>query len=268
MEISQRFAERHSEGRSTLIPYMTCGFPSLEASVEVLSAIVESGGDILELGIPFSDPLADGPTIQASTYRALEGGMTVAGTLDVLTDFRKISDVPVVLFSYVNPILQYGLESFLTDAVEAGAQGILLTDVPTGTDPGVEDAILDSSLDLIRLISPTTVPERIPVVAESSQGFLYYISRTGVTGAQDTLRKNLVTEVQSLRSEVDLPVAVGFGISEPNHAALISSVADGIVVGSALIERLDNGGIDEASAFLASIRNAMDLGNEIYAEKD
>ena len=152
--------------------------------------------------------------------------------------------------------------------MEAGAQGILLTDVPTGTDPGVEDIILDSSLDLIRLISPTTVPERIPVVAESSQGFLYYISRTGVTGAQDTLRNNLVTEVQSLRSEVDIPVAVGFCISEPNHAALISSVADGIVVGSALIERLDNGGIDEASAFLASIRNAMDLGNEIYSEKD
>lgn len=260
--ISQRFAERQGEGRSVLVPYVTCGFPSSQASVEVLSAIAEAGGDILELGIPFSDPLADGPTIQESTHKALEGGMTVAGALEVLTAFRGVSDAPIVLFSYVNPLLQYGLESFLEDAVEAGAQGILLTDVPTGADPVVEEGILDSPLDLIRLIAPTTEPDRIPVVAESGQGFLYYISRTGVTGARETLREGLAAEVRSLRREVDLPVAVGFGISTPEQAALVADVADGVVVGSALIKALDRGGPAEASTFLASLRTAMDAGSE------
>jgi tryptophan synthase alpha chain len=240
------------------VPYVTCGFPSAEASVEVLSAIAEAGGDVLELGVPFSDPLADGPTIQESTHKALDGGMTVAGTLKVLSAFRAVCDAPVVLFSYVNPLLRYGLESFLQDAVEAGAQGLLLTDVPTGADPGVEEAILDSPLDLIRLIAPTTQPERIAVVAESGQGFLYYISRTGVTGARESLSDSLSDEVRRLKDEVDLPVAVGFGISTPEHAALVAGVADGVVVGSALIRALDRGGVAEAATFLASLRTAMD----------
>jgi tryptophan synthase alpha chain len=150
------------------------------------------------------------------------------------------------------------LESFLQDAVEAGAQGLLLTDVPTGTDPEVEEAILDSPLDLIRLIAPTTEPERIAVVAESGQGFLYYISRTGVTGARESLSDSLSAEVRRLKAEVDLPVAVGFGISTPEQAALVAGVADGVVVGSALIRALDSGGAAEASAFLASLRTAMD----------
>ena len=260
--ISQRFAERKDEGRSALVPYVTCGFPSAQASVDVLSALTEAGGDILELGIPFSDPLADGPTIQESTHRALDGGMTVAGTLEVLAAFRKVSGAPVVLFSYVNPLLSYGLESFLDDAVEAGAKGILLTDVPAGADPDVEQAILDSPLDLIRLIAPTTEPDRIKAVAEGGQGFLYYISRTGVTGARETLSEGLATEVRSLRREVDLPVAVGFGISTPEQAALVAGVADGVVVGSALIKALDRGGADEASTFLSSLRVAMDTNSE------
>jgi len=260
--ISERFAERKAEVRSTLVPYVTCGFPSADASVEVLSALAEAGGDVLELGIPFSDPLADGPTIQASTHRALEGGMTVAGTLEVLSTFRAVSDVPVVLFSYVNPLLRYGLEAFLQDAEEAGAQGILLTDVPTGADPAVEEAILDSPLDLIRLIAPTTEPDRIALVAASGQGFLYYISRTGVTGARETLSDGLEAEVRSLRREVDLPLAVGFGISTPQQAALVADVADGVVVGSALIKALDGGGVAEASRLLESMRSAMDQGRD------
>ncbi len=260
MGISERFAERRAEGRSTLVPYVTCGFPSSEASVDVLLAIAEAGGDILELGIPFSDPLADGPTIQESTHRALEGGMTVVGTLEVLSAFRAVSDTPVVLFSYVNPLLRYGLESFLRDASAAGAQGLLLTDVPTGADPAVEDAILDSPLDLIRLIAPTTEPDRVAVVAEAGQGFLYYISRTGVTGARESLSESLAAEVESLVNRVDLPVAVGFGISTPEQAAMVAGVADGVVVGSALIKALDSGGAAEGSAFVASLRAAMDEG--------
>ena len=262
IRISNRFAELQSEGLSALVPYVTCGFPSADASVDVLSAIDEAGGDVLELGIPFSDPLADGPTIQASTHRALDGGMTVARTLEVMAGFRAVSDTPVVLFSYVNPLLSYGLESFLKDAEEAGAQGLLLTDLPTGADPGVEDTILDSSLDLIRLIAPTTEPERVSTVANSGQGFLYYISRTGVTGAREALSDTLAAEVSALKSRVDLPLAVGFGISTPEQAALVAGVADGVVVGSALIKALDDGGIAEASRMLASMRSAMDEGRK------
>jgi tryptophan synthase alpha chain len=223
--------------------------------------MAEAGGDVLELGIPFSDPLADGPTIQESTHRALDGGMTVAGTLEVLSTFRETSDAPVVLFSYVNPVFRYGLEAFLSDAVEAGAQGLLLTDVPTGADPEVEEAILDSPLDLIRLIAPTTAPDRIAVVAEGGQGFLYYISRTGVKGARADLSDSLASDLKRLRREVNLPLAVGFGISTPEQAALVAGIADGVVVGSALIKALDGGGISGVGTFLASLRAAMDEGH-------
>ena len=256
--ISERFAERRGEGRATLVPYVTSGFPSRSATVDVLAGLAEAGGDVLELGIPFSDPLADGPTIQESTFRALEGGMSVAGTLEVLAEFRRESEAPIVLFSYVNPLHQYGLEAFLADAEQVGAQGLLLTDVPTGADPQIEEAILASALDLIRLIAPTTRPDRASAIAEHGQGFLYYISRTGVTGAREALAEGLEEEVRALREAVELPVAVGFGISTPEQAALVSGVADGVVVGSALIHTLHEAGPEGAVAFLASLRSAMD----------
>ena len=258
LSISESFAQRRGEGRATLVPYVTSGFPSRSATVDVLAGLAEAGGDVLELGIPFSDPLADGPTIQESTFRALEGGMTVEGTLEVLAEFRRGSDAPVVLFSYLNPLLRYGLKAFLADAERAGAQGLLLTDVPTGADSQVEDAILTSALDLIRLIAPTTRPDRASAIADQGQGFLYYISRTGVTGARDALAEDLEAEVSALREVVELPVAVGFGISTPEQAALVSGVADGVVVGSALIHALDEGGPEGAVAFLATLRSAMD----------
>ena len=226
--------------------------------MDVLAGLAEAGGDVLELGIPFSDPLADGPTIQESTFRALEGGMSVAGTLEVLSEFRRGSDTPIVLFSYLNPLLRYGLEAFLADAEEAGAQGLLLTDLPTGADPQIEEAILTSDLDLIRLIAPTTRPDRASEIGEHAQGFLYYISRTGVTGARDALAENLEEDVRALGEVVELPVAVGFGISTPEQSVLVSRVADGVVVGSALIRALDEGGPEGAVAFLASLRSAMD----------
>ena len=256
--ISERFAERRGEGRATLVPYVTSGFPSRSATADVLARLAEAGGDVLELGIPFSDPLADGPTIQDSTFRALEGGMSVAGTLEVLAEFRRASDTPIVLFSYLNPIVRYGLEAFLADAEEAGAQGLLLTDVPTGADPQIEEAILASPLDLIRLIAPTTQPDRAAAIAKKGQGFLYYISRTGVTGAREALAEDLEAEVRALREVVELPVAVGFGISTPEQAALVSNVADGVIVGSALIRALDEGGPEGARVFLAALRSAMD----------
>jgi tryptophan synthase alpha chain len=163
-----------------------------------------------------------------------------------------------VLFTYLNPLLRYGVDDFLSDSVEAGAQGLLVTDLPQGADPSLEERIRSSGLDLIRLVAPTTPPERVPQIASGGSGFLYYISRTGVTGAQTSLRDTLAEEVGRVRGAVSLPVAVGFGISTPEQAREVASVADGVVVGSALIRALDEGGIDGGARFVASLRRGMD----------
>ncbi len=256
--ISATFTARRAEGRSALVPYVTAGYPRRDSSVPVLEALAHAGADVIELGIPFSDPLADGPTIQSSSFKSLENGTTVRSVLDDLRAFRKKREIPVVLFTYLNPVFQAGIDDFLNAAADSGAQGLLVTDLPTGSDPAVESAIVDSKLDLIRLIAPTTTRDRFAEVAEGGSGFLYYISRTGVTGAQSGLREGLSGQVQTLRDAVDLPVAVGFGISTPEQAATVASAADGVVVGSALIQALDQGGIEGASEFLSSLRAAMD----------
>ncbi|MFC1660592.1 tryptophan synthase subunit alpha [Gemmatimonadota bacterium] len=256
--ILDRFSLSREVGKGVLIPYLTAGYPDAGTSLELMKALAQEGGDILELGIPFSDPLADGPTIQRSSFRALEGGMTVKGTLRLLERFRAVAPHPVVLFSYLNPILRYGMVDFLRDAVNAGAQGLLLTDLPAGGDPGLEKRMVEGGLDLIRLVAPTTPPERVAEIAEGGAGFLYYISRTGVTGARTDLRAELGREVEAIRRRVALPIAVGFGISSPDQAALVASVADGVVVGSALIDALDEGGVSGASSLLASLREGMD----------
>ena len=256
--IDDAFAARRGEGRAALVPYVTAGFPGRSDTVAVLEALDEAGADVLELGIPFSDPLADGPTIQRSSFRSLEGGTTVAGVLEALRDFRSRRDTPVVLFTYLNPVLRYGLDRFLSDAVEAGAQGLLLTDLPTGADPELEAAVPEAGLDLIRLVAPTTPRSRVARVAAGGSGFLYYISRTGVTGARQALRGDLAAEVAAVKEVVSVPVAVGFGISTPDQAAEVAAAADGVVVGSAVIQALDDGGIEAAAAFVASLRRGMD----------
>ncbi len=258
LSISEVFADRRGRGQAALVPYLTAGFPEAGSTVDALSALAEAGGDVLELGIPFSDPLADGPTIQRSSFTALGNGTTVASVLEDLRTFRSSSDRPVVLFTYLNPLLRYGVGAFLEDAVEAGAQGILLTDVPMGADPELEARVRDSGLDLIRLAAPTTPLERVRRIAEQGSGFLYYISRTGVTGARVELRAGLADEVRRLKTAVSMPVAVGFGISTPEQAGAVASVADGVVVGSALIQALGREGIDAARAFVASLRRGMD----------
>lgn len=256
--LTRRFHERRSEGRAALVPYVTAGYPGREVTGPLLEALADAGADILELGIPFSDPLADGPTIQRASYQALEGKTTVAGTLEILRAFRAERDTPVVLFTYLNPVLRYGLEAFSAAAAEAGAQGILLTDLPAGADPEAEATVAGAGLDLIRLVAPTTTPERLDAVAAGATGFLYYISRTGVTGARTSLREELGEEVRRLRERVELPVAVGFGISSPEQARAVADVADGVVVGSALIEALDEGGVEGAATFLKGLREGMD----------
>lgn len=256
--ISSVFASRRKDGRAALIPYVTAGHPSADSTVPVLTALADAGADIIELGIPFSDPLADGPTIQRSSFASLENGTTVEGVLSDLKRFRVGRDTPVVLFTYLNPLLRYGVEPFLADAAEAGANGLLLTDLPFGADPQLERAVGVSPLDFIRLVAPTTEADRIPEIAEGCSGFLYYISRTGVTGARSELRQDLEEEVEALRAQVGIPVAVGFGISTSQQAREVGSIADGVVVGSALVRILDEEGVEAGARFLAELRAALD----------
>ena len=256
--IARRFRSRATQGQAALVPYVCAGFPDLERSRAVLDAVVNAGADVVEVGVPFSDPLADGPIIQEASFRALEGGITPRQVLELVADFRSRHDVPVVLFTYLNPLLRMGPETFLPEVRSAGADGLLLTDLPAGGDPDLEARIEDAGLDSIRLVAPTTPPERRRTILQRARGFVYYISRTGVTGLGSGLRGEVAQEVEALRAESNLPVAVGFGISSPEDAAQVAAVADGVVVGSALVRALDDGGVEGAGRFLASVRQAMD----------
>lgn len=254
------FAAARQSGRKILSPYFTAGYPSPGQTVGLLERMVRAGADLIELGVPFSDPLADGPTIQRSTQRALEAGASLATTLRELKEFRESFETPVVLFSYLNPVLSHGVERFIDDAVAAGADGLLITDLPAGGDPRLESLFENSPLAFIRLIAPTTPPERAREIARRAQGFIYYISRTGVTGESVALRDGLTREVAALREVSDTPIAVGFGISTPAQAAEVARVAEGVIIGSALINTLDREGPEGMERWLSEIRVAIDEG--------
>lgn len=238
--LSERFAALRDEGRSAFIPYLTHGYPAPDRTPELLAALAEVGADVIELGVPFSDPLADGPTIQRASWEALEQGVTLDGTLALLEE-TAAELPPVVLFTYLNPVLRMGVDRFAERAAAAGAAGVLVTDLPVGTDRALEDRLATAGPDLIRLVAPTTTGDRLRRIAETASGFLYYISRTGVTGEREELELDLAEAVGRLRERVRLPVAVGFGISRPEQAREVAAVADGVVVGSALISALGDG---------------------------
>jgi tryptophan synthase alpha chain len=256
--VAAHFRILRDAGRRALIPYITAGYPDPARTVELLDLLAECGADIIELGVPFSDPVADGPTIQRSSFHALERGTTLASTLAMLAAFRQRHDLPVILFSYLNPVLGYGVERFIADAVEAGAQGVLLTDLPAGADPPLEARFQDAPLSFIRLVAPTTSRERLVRIAARAQGFLYYVGRMGVTGASATLRPETLDEVRALRELTSVPVAVGFGVSTAGQARALARVADGVVVGSALIDALDDGGVLEVRQLMGELRRALD----------
>jgi tryptophan synthase alpha chain len=249
------WATLRANGRRALIPYLTAGYPSVDASLDALRRAAEVS-DILEVGVPFSDPLADGPTIQRSTFEALRQGMTLSGTLDLIA--RAELSRPVVVFSYLNPILRYGISRFLADAAALGIAGLILTDLPAGSDREVESAVQRSDLDLIRLIAPTTRTDRLRTAVEGAQGFVYLVARLGVTGATSTLSETLGDSVAAVRRATPLPVAVGFGISTPEQAQAVAHLADGVVVGSALVDVLGRDGVAAAGRFLGSLRRALD----------
>jgi len=253
--IARAFAAAHSGGRAALIPYYTAGYPTRATSLEALRGAASAGADVVEIGIPFSDPLADGPTIQRSTHAALEQGMTVAGVLALVREARLA--VPVVLMTYVNPVLSYGPTRFAADARGAGVAGVLFTDLPAGTAPDLERAIGDADLDLIRLVAPTTTAERLDAAIRGAGGFVYLISRLGVTGARPDAPVDLDRHVRRLRAVTRLPVAVGFGISTPAQAAHAARWADGVVVGSALVDALGAGGINAARRLLEELAGSL-----------
>jgi len=246
------------QGRTALIPYLTAGHPDRAASLAAL-CYADQHADILEVGVAFSDPLADGPTIQRSTFEALQEGITLPRTLDLIAEARLSR--PVVVFSYLNPVIRYGIDRFLRDAADLGVAGLLLTDLPAGSDPAVERAVHASPLDLIRLIAPTTTGARLAEVVEGAEGFLYLVARLGVTGASTELARGLEGYIARVRAASPLPLAVGFGISTPEQARTVAHLADGVVVGSALVERLGRDGPAAAGRMLAELRAALDAAD-------
>jgi tryptophan synthase alpha chain len=252
--IAASFGAARQGGRCALIPYLTAGYPEPAATAGLLTALARAGADIIELGVPFSDPVADGPTIQRASQVALEHGTTLAWTLEQLRHFRQTHNTPVVIFSYLNPILRYGIAPFIKDAVASGAHAVLLTDLPVGGDEAIEAEFAASPLSLIRLIAPTTSTVRQREIMERAQGFIYYIARMGVTGARADLPPDLLDAVRALRASSPVPVAVGFGVSTRAQVETIAQVADGVVVGSALIDAIAAGGVTGAEHFLRGLR--------------
>ena len=236
--IGDAFKAAKRAKRAAFVPYITAGDPSLERTVDLVRALAAAGADVLELGVPFSDPIADGPTNQRAAERALASGTSLAGVLAAVEIVRRDLATPIVLFSYANPVLRYGLERFAADAAAAGVDGLLFTDVPAEEMERFSGPLGDAGIDLIMLVTPTSSRRRMKAAAELGGGFLYLVSRTGVTGARQDLDAELEANVRSARKASKLPVAVGFGISSAEQVARVARLADGVVVGSAIVSRI------------------------------
>lgn len=245
--ITKRFEALARAGALGLIAYITAGDPSLAATEKIALAAAEAGADIIELGVPFSDPVADGPTIQRASERALRNGATLAGVLGLVRQIRAQSEVPIVIFSYFNPILQMGLKEFAAQADLAGADGVLVTDLTPEEAGEYRAAMRSHGLDTIFLAAPTSTDARLETIARSSSGFLYVVSRTGVTGAREALPEGLPELVRRARKFTKLPIAVGFGISLPTHVTVLGGLADAAVVGSALVSEIEKASSVEAA---------------------
>ena len=237
--ISTKFEAMRKDGRKGFIPFITAGDPDLHASAMILSKLAEMGADVIELGVPFSDPMADGPTIQRSSQRALEGGTTLADVLGLAKRFRSVSDVPVVLFSYFNPIMRCGIEAFVTAAEDSGVDGVLLTDVVEDEAQAISDRFAENGVDLISLIAPTTTEKRLETICKNARGFIYAVSRAGVTGTQSETSSAAEILVKRARKFTGLPIAVGFGISTAEQIAEVWQYADAAVVGSAIVAEIE-----------------------------
>jgi tryptophan synthase alpha chain len=237
-----------------MVAYITAGDPSLAATEQFVLALANGGADVIELGVPFSDPVADGPVIQRASERALQAGTTLAGVLALVKSLRAKTEVPLVLFSYFNPVLQMGLEKFADAAKAAGADGVLITDITPEEGGEYREAMISRGLDTIFLAAPTSTDDRLKLIAKSSSGFLYLISRNGVTGAKDQLAEELPALARRVRRVTELPIAIGFGISQPGHVSVLGGLADAAVVGSALVEEIERAATVEAAAAALAAR--------------
>ena len=237
--LDRKFAALQSEGRKAFIAFVTAGDPDPETSFAILSGLPAAGADIIELGMPFTDPMADGPSIQAASQRALKAGQTLEKTLAMVARFRAEDDAtPVVLMGYYNPVFIYGVDRFIKDAVAAGVDGLIIVDLPAEEDSELCLPAMEGGLNFIRLVSPTTDDARLPNVLENTSGFVYYVSITGITGSAAPDVSKVSDNVARIKGRTNLPVAVGFGIRTPEQANAIASVADGAVVGSALVDMI------------------------------
>jgi tryptophan synthase alpha chain len=263
LAIAEAFARARAEGRAALIPYLTLGYPIPYLSLELVEAAVAGGADLVELGIPFSDPLADGPTIQRATHLALQQGMTVARCLEMAEELRARGvEVPLLFMGYLNPILAYGVEAFAQDSAQAGIDGFIIPDLPPEEADEIEAACRHSGLALVYLLAPTSAEERVAMVAECSQGFVYLVSLVGVTGARDSLPPGLVEFVGRVRKVTEMPLAVGFGISTPQQARRVGELADGVVVGSAILRLVEDEPVRKVEDFVRSLRHGLEKNGE------
>jgi tryptophan synthase alpha chain len=246
--IDQRFQDLNAAGKTAFIPYVTAGDPTLAQTEKIVYALEEAGADIIEFGVPFSDPIGDGPVNQEAAIRALKHNVSLKDVIGLIKTIRAKSEVAILIFTYYNPVLAYGLETFAKDAEEAGADGVLCVDLPPEEADGYKAALDAHNLRTVFLLSPTSTDERIKLIAEKSTGFVYYVSRLGVTGEQAALAQDLDAAVANIQQHTDTPVAVGFGISTPEQAKAVAGMAQGVIVGSAIVRMIGELGESDETA--------------------
>jgi tryptophan synthase alpha chain len=257
--ISERFEQLAARGETALIPFLTVGDPDRQTTEALVLAMAEAGADLIELGVPFSDPIAEGPTIQRSSERALASGVSLKSILELVSRLRSQIEIPLILMGYANPIFAMGPERFAKLAAEVGVDGIIVPDLPPEEGAELYDVCNELGVDGILLAAPTTTPERLSMLARKSRGFLYYVSLTGVTGARSELASGIEVGVEAARQAGSIPVCVGFGISTPAQATKVAGFADGVVVGSAVVDRIEAAGsrdeaVDSVARFIADLK--------------
>lgn len=258
--ITRKFAQLKANNKKALITYVTAGDPNLKATADLVLAMEQAGADIIELGIPYSDPLADGPVIQAASQRALQGGTTLTKIFEMITGLRKETQVPLVLMTYVNPIIQYGVEIFAAKAAKAGVDGLIIPDLPSEEMEILKGPMNEAGLAIIPLVAPTSTESRIAKIAKEAQGFIYCVSLTGVTGVREQVGQNVEAFIERVRKYTDKPLALGFGVSTPEQAAQMVKAADGVIVGSALVKviaELGHGSNGEIAKLVKALKDAI-----------
>jgi len=252
--LKQALARSRRQGRAALVPFLTAGYPAPELTVGLLRALERGGADMVELGVPFSDPIADGPTIQRSSEQALARGTSLAAVLEMVRELRHVSELPLILFTYFNPVHAFGVQRFAGEAAAAGADGVLLVDVPAEEMAAPARELSRAGLSLVPLVAPTSTPERVRTLRRRHGGLVYLVARTGVTGCRDALPEGLEARTRTVRRLTGAAVAVGFGISTPDQVRQVAAFADAVVVGSALVERLGAAGADPAAEVTRYVR--------------